>query len=134
MRWIRKYLQLRTLLLIAWIAFVWFGYRHLKVKAVSCPAEPASEGVSRGFAKRLMPPNWRVGSNDIDWGKEERHPDFTGKYAVCKIDVGQPVTLNNVGDEPIISPADGRQTYLLRVTNAPALPQDLNADMHLEIF
>jgi hypothetical protein len=134
MRWIRKYFRLRIVLLIAWTSFLWFGYERLKVRAVGCPIEPAEQGMHRPVANRLMPPNWRIGPNDVDWGRQENHQDLTGKYIACKLDVGRAVTVSDVRDAPIITPTSGRTAYYLKLTDSSSLPQNLNADMHLEIF
>jgi hypothetical protein len=134
MRWIRAFLPLRVLVLILWISFVWYGYARLKIVEPSCLRAGDKVGMLHGIAKRAMPLNWRIGPGDVDWREQKEHPEFDGRYTVCKLAPGEPVVTSDVTDDPVIIPADGKMIYLLRLNQLSRPPQNMNAGMYMEVF
>jgi hypothetical protein len=79
-----------------------------------------------------MPLNWRIGSDDLDWGDRKDHLNFIGKYLAHKVEKGAPVAESDTNSDPVIDPADGRLGYLLAAQSN--VPQAINAGTHVEVF
>jgi hypothetical protein len=90
--------------------------------------------IQHALAGRPMPINWRIGVGDLDWGKEQDHPDFTGKYVACKLELGEPIVASDTRDEPVIALADGKISYILKSGTQSSHLQDLNVGAHLDLF
>lgn len=134
-----------TVSLCLWVAFILIGPGYLKTKAQpqeapkarsGCLSVGEKQGLRHATSTVAMPINWYIGATDVNWGMETDHPNLTGRYIGCKIAIGEPVAAEDTMGGPVISPADGKVTYLFNPNTASnSTPSsDMNAGMRVQIF
>jgi len=146
MRRLRQSLSIRMALLILWVVFAWFAFSNLRIKSeqidrppmtqLGCIPSADKKTLPHGIATVAMPLNWRIGPKDVAWSSKENYPDLIGRYIGCKVDIGEPVVERDVVERPVIAPADGRATYLLKsdVVSRSGVSSSLNTGMRVQIF
>jgi hypothetical protein len=144
MRHLRLLLSLPTALLVAWVMLVWFGFGYFKLKSgqsekprtaqSGCKPSIEKSTLHHGVSTTMMPVNWRISAKDVDWADDKNHADLTGKYITCTIHIGEPVIEEDAVEQPVISPAEGKTTYLLKQNSKLGIPPNINAGMRVQVF
>jgi hypothetical protein len=119
-------------LLVAWIAFIWWGYGILKARPVKqrCPSASEKTSLPHASALRTMPRNWLIDDADLKWANTGDHPNLKGRYVACELNEGDFVIEQDTRYAPLIGAVKGKIPYMLPLES----PAGINAGVRVAIF
>jgi hypothetical protein len=138
---------MRTLLAIAWIGLVTYGWFRLgsstttppnsaQVDATAClsQAEKQKQGRPYVVAARGMVVNWRIRDRDVAAGQAPalEQSKVVDRYLACPAKPGERIIDADLRETPHPTASDTKM--LSRIPLTPALARDANAGMHFEVL
>lgn len=119
-------------LLLVWIAFIWWGYGIFKARTVQqrCPSASEKTTLPHASALRTMPRNWLIDDADLKWADTGTHPILKGRYVACELHEGDLVVEEDTRYRPLIAAVKEKVPYLLPLKSATGI----NADVRVAIF